>query len=153
MGLWPLSWQWWCHAIFCANTQEWYGWQICLLRELKKWFSWQFFPKIQICLLPGLNMSTMCKSSPIKKIDLVFWAQILIFQKISCSHIWRIQKAIRICKKTSLKNLANIPFAKKTVALVCKTDYGSILSLCYHQMCRWQKCGTFQRGWSIGRRG
>ena len=112
MGLWPLSWQWWCHAIFCANTQEWYGWQICLLRELKKLFSWQFFPKIQICPLWVLKFSAMCKSALRKKFDLIFWAQILVFQKFSFSHIWRTQNAIRICKKKSLKNLANLPFLR-----------------------------------------
>ena len=112
MGLWPLSWQWWCHPIFCANTQEWYGWQICLLRELKKLFSWQFFPKIQICPLWVLKFSAMCKSALRKKFDLIFWAQILVFQKFSFSHIWRTQKAIRICKKKSLKILANLPFVR-----------------------------------------
>ena len=133
MGLWPLSWQWWCHAIFCANTQEWYGWQICLLWVLK--------------------FSAMCKSALRKKFDLIFWAQISVFQKFSFSHIWRTQKAIRICKKKSLKNLANLPFLRVTPVVRICIHSASFLSYSvsvYHHQSKEYRLSTYWvQAWHI----
>ena len=93
----------------------------------------QICPKIQICPLWVLKFSAMCKSALRKKFDLIFWAQILVFQKFSFSHIWRTQKAIRICKKKSLKNLANLPFLRVSAEIgVVKLSENFCIDL--HQM-------------------